>query len=69
MVRAKYGITCGGLYSDQLATMACGLTEPRIVPFRGEYLELKEEKCYLVRGNIYPVNITDFQLIYSVSFL
>lgn len=28
---------------------------PRIIPFRGEYLLLKKDKCNLVKGNIYPV--------------
>ena len=31
--------------------------DPQILPFRGEYLLLKPEKAYLVRGNIYPVSI------------
>lgn len=30
-------------------------SNPKIVPFRGEYLLLKPEKRHLVRGNIYPV--------------
>ena len=55
VVRAKYGIACGGLHSDKLAEMADGLQQPIIIPFRGEYLELKEEKRSLIRGNIYPV--------------
>lgn len=59
-VRAKYGIACGGLHSDRLAKIASGLDEPVIIPFRGEYLELKEEKRHLVRGNIYPVSISHF---------
>ncbi|PAV66030.1 hypothetical protein WR25_19449 [Diploscapter pachys] len=29
--------------------------DPKIVPFRGEYLLLRPEKRHLVRGNIYPV--------------
>ena len=57
VVRAKFGIACGGLHSDKLAEMADGLLQPIIIPFRGEYLELKEEKRDLVRGNIYPVMI------------
>lgn len=56
-MRCKYGITCGGLYSDVLAEIAGGLKEPIIIPFRGEYLELTEEKRYLINGNIYPVII------------
>ena len=31
---------------------------PKIVPFRGDYLVLKPEKRYLVKGNIYPVSIS-----------
>lgn len=48
-------ITCGGLHSDRLAKMTGGKSDPKIVPFRGDYLILKPEKRYLVKGNIYPV--------------
>ncbi|XP_050981896.1 L-2-hydroxyglutarate dehydrogenase, mitochondrial [Labeo rohita] len=54
-VRCRFVLTCGGLYSDRLSEISgCG-SEPRIVPFRGDYLVLKPEKNYLVKGNIYPV--------------
>ncbi|MBV8149318.1 MAG: L-2-hydroxyglutarate oxidase, partial [Candidatus Eremiobacteraeota bacterium] len=48
-------ITCAGLQSDRLAKMTGGEDDPKIVPFRGDYLILKPEKHYLVKGNIYPV--------------
>jgi len=54
-VHARFVITCGGLYSDKLAKMTGGTRDPKIVPFRGDYLILKPDKSYLVRGNIYPV--------------
>lgn len=54
-VEARYAITCGGLMSDRLAKMTGGKSDPKIVPFRGDYLILKPEKRYLVKGNIYPV--------------
>ena len=54
-VSARYVITCGGLMSDRLAKMTGGAGDPKIVPFRGDYLILKPEKRDLVRGNIYPV--------------
>ncbi|XP_076831750.1 L-2-hydroxyglutarate dehydrogenase, mitochondrial isoform X2 [Brachyhypopomus gauderio] len=54
-VRCRFVLTCGGLYSDRLAEISGCSTEPRIVPFRGDYLVLKPEKSYLIRGNIYPV--------------
>ncbi|MEM7395208.1 MAG: L-2-hydroxyglutarate oxidase [Verrucomicrobiota bacterium] len=48
-------INCAGLQCDRVAEL-CGL-EPkvRIVPFRGEYVQLKKEKEHLVRHLIYPV--------------
>ncbi|XP_067932012.1 L-2-hydroxyglutarate dehydrogenase, mitochondrial-like isoform X2 [Watersipora subatra] len=55
VVKARYVITCGGLYADKLAVMSGCNPLPKIVPFRGDYLVLKEEKRHLVKGNIYPV--------------
>ncbi|XP_068108093.1 L-2-hydroxyglutarate dehydrogenase, mitochondrial-like [Hyperolius riggenbachi] len=54
-VYCKYVLTCAGLFSDRLSQVSGCSSEPRIVPFRGDYLVLKPEKCYLVKGNIYPV--------------
>lgn len=48
-------VVCAGLHADRVAR-ACGLDpEARIVPFRGEYFELKPAARELVRGLIYPV--------------
>lgn len=53
--QAGYLITCGGLYSDQLVKLS-GLKSPaQIVPFRGEYFELRPEARHLCRSLIYPV--------------
>jgi len=54
-VTARYLLTCAGLHSDKLAVMTGCSTEPKIVPFRGEYLLLNPEKAKHIRGNIYPV--------------
>ncbi len=54
-VRARAVIACAGLYADRVAAMSGGARDPRIVPFRGDYLLLKPERSQLVRGNIYPV--------------
>ncbi|MDP8947145.1 MAG: L-2-hydroxyglutarate oxidase [Actinomycetota bacterium] len=53
--RARRLVNCAGLQSDRVARL-CGV-EPgtRIVPFRGEYYELRPEKRYLVKNLIYPV--------------
>jgi L-2-hydroxyglutarate oxidase LhgO len=62
-IQAKYVITCGGLYSDKLAQMTGGRRDPKIVPFRGDYLILKPGKEHLVQGNIYPVPDPNFPFL------
>ena len=48
-------VNCAGLHSDRIARLA-GLRPPAaIVPFRGEYYQLRPERRSLVRGLIYPV--------------
>ena len=52
---ADYLINCGGVYSDHLTKMT-GLDAPaQIIPFRGEYYELKPEAKYLCHSLLYPV--------------
>jgi L-2-hydroxyglutarate oxidase len=55
LLRARLLINCAGLQSDRVARR-CGV-EPgvRIVPFRGEYYELKPSAAHLCRHLIYPV--------------
>jgi L-2-hydroxyglutarate oxidase len=54
-IRSSFLINCAGLYCDRVAEM-CGETlNLRIVPFRGEYYELREDRRSLVRNLIYPV--------------
>ena len=48
-------IVCAGLQADRLAMASGESAEPRIVPFRGEYWQLRPERTHLVRGLIYPV--------------
>ena len=48
-------IVCAGLQADRLAIASGEPAEPRIVPFRGEYWQLRPERAHLVRGLIYPV--------------
>lgn len=55
LLRARRVIVCGGLQADRLGALAGGPAAPRIVPFRGEYLEVVPAKRHLVRGLIYPV--------------
>jgi L-2-hydroxyglutarate oxidase len=54
-VRAKLVVNCAGLQSDRVARL-CGVDPGvRIVPFRGEYYELKPAAWHLCRNLIYPV--------------
>ncbi|MFI6339315.1 L-2-hydroxyglutarate oxidase [Streptomyces sp. NPDC050535] len=54
-VRVDRLVLCAGLHSDSVARLAQDRKEPRIIPFRGEYMLLKPERTDLVRGLIYPV--------------
>jgi L-2-hydroxyglutarate oxidase LhgO len=48
-------IVCAGLQADRLAVASGEPAEPRIVPFRGEYWQLRRDRAHLIRGLIYPV--------------
>ncbi|MGW0822909.1 L-2-hydroxyglutarate oxidase [Streptomyces sp. NPDC002845] len=48
-------VLCAGLQSDSVARLAGDGDDPRIVPFRGEYMTVSREKSPMVRGLIYPV--------------
>lgn len=52
---SKYLINCAGLYSDHVAESAGISPDLQIVPFRGEYFELKPEVQHFVNGLIYPM--------------
>ncbi|HTZ42689.1 MAG TPA: L-2-hydroxyglutarate oxidase [Jatrophihabitans sp.] len=57
-------VNCAGLHADQLA-LADGVTglDSRIVPFRGEYFELRPAARHLVKGLIYPVPDPEFPFL------
>jgi L-2-hydroxyglutarate oxidase LhgO len=54
-VVARHAVVCVGVHADRLAVLAGGSREPRIVPFRGDYLRLRPERRNLSRGLVYPV--------------
>ncbi|MFT7249817.1 MAG: L-2-hydroxyglutarate oxidase [Arcticibacterium sp.] len=57
-------VNCGGLYSDKVAQMTQNAKiDLKIIPFRGEYYELKPEKQYLVKHLIYPVPDPNFPFL------
>ncbi len=53
--RSRYVINCAGLYSDTVTRMAGVETNLEIIPFRGEYYEIRTERRSRVRNLIYPV--------------
>ncbi len=62
-IHAKNLINCAGLYSDRVAKQ-CGIDPKlKIVPFRGEYYEIKSEKHHLVNNLIYPVPDPSFPFL------
>ncbi|HXM28126.1 MAG TPA: L-2-hydroxyglutarate oxidase [Chthoniobacterales bacterium] len=56
-------INCAGLQSDRVAILNGAQPGARIVPFRGEYYELKPERRSLVRNLIYPVPDPQFPFL------
>lgn len=60
----KLVINCAGLYSDKVAQFTQQTPiDLRIIPFRGEYFEIKPEKQYLVKNLIYPVPDPNFPFL------
>ncbi len=62
-LHCKLLITCTGLYSDKIAKMTKQKINFQILPFRGEYYNLKPKKEYLVNNLIYPVPNPDFPFL------
>ncbi|WP_035845396.1 L-2-hydroxyglutarate oxidase [Kitasatospora azatica] len=54
-LRCAVLVNCAGLHSDRVAELAGDDPGVRIVPFRGEYYELRPAARGLVRGLVYPV--------------
>jgi len=48
-------ISAAGLWADRVAAMTGDTGEDRIVPFRGDYYELRPKARGLVKGLVYPV--------------
>ena len=53
--RGRYLVNCAGLHSDRVARMAGENPNSMVIPFRGEYYELKQDARHLCRNLIYPV--------------
>jgi L-2-hydroxyglutarate oxidase len=62
-VSARYVINCAGLHSDRIASLSGADAGVKIVPFRGEYFELRPARRHLVKHLIYPVPNPDFPFL------
>lgn len=61
--KAKKTIFCGGLWADKLAEIDEVKIKERIVPFRGDYYELRDHAKHKVKNLIYPVPNPDFPFL------
>src|ERR1017187_131501 len=61
--QTKFVVTCGGLHADRLVRAAGQTPTAKIVPFRGEYFQIKKERQFLVRHLIYPVPDPKFSFL------
>src|SRR5580658_4996986 len=52
---ADFLVNCAGLHCDRVAELAGERRDMRILPFRGEYYQIKSSRQSLVRNLIYPV--------------
>jgi L-2-hydroxyglutarate oxidase len=62
-IECGFLINCAGLYSDRVARMLGVELGAQIVPFRGEYYELKPARSHLVKHLIYPVPDPSFPFL------
>ena len=60
---ARYAVSCAGLYSDRVARLAGHSPRAKILPFRGEFFELKPAAQHLCRNLIYPVPDPNFPFL------
>ena len=57
IIDCKYILTCAGLFSDRVAALTDCSSEPKIVPFRGEYLLLNQGIA--TASNIFSVCVSN----------
>lgn len=61
--RGTWVINCTGQHSDRTTRLSGQPSEVKIVPFRGEYFELKPHAMHLVRNLIYPAPDPSFPFL------
>lgn len=62
-LHTRFVVNCGGLHADTIARMMGIEPGVRIIPFRGEYYLIRQDKHYLVRNLLYPVPSPDLPFL------
>jgi L-2-hydroxyglutarate oxidase LhgO len=62
-VEAQHVVACAGLHADRVARLSGAPSDPRIVPFRGDYWVLRPDRRDLARNLIYPVPDPSFPFL------
>ncbi|WP_422926605.1 L-2-hydroxyglutarate oxidase [Singulisphaera sp. PoT] len=62
-VEAKQIVNCAGLHCDRVTELGGQKPDAKIIPFRGEYYELKSEATHLCKNLIYPVPDPSFPFL------
>ena len=62
-IECRFAINCGGLHSDRITEMEGKKPPAKIIPFKGEYFELKESAKHLCKNLIYPVPDPQFPFL------
>jgi len=62
-IETEFLINCGGLHSDRVTRMGGNEPPAKIIPFKGEYYELREDARHLCRHLIYPVPDPQFPFL------
>jgi (S)-2-hydroxyglutarate dehydrogenase len=60
---AQQVVNCAGLHSDRITALAGGQSSAKIIPFRGEYYEVKPTAEHLCQNLIYPVPDPQFPFL------
>ncbi|MCA9078472.1 MAG: L-2-hydroxyglutarate oxidase [Planctomycetaceae bacterium] len=62
-VVADYAITCAGLQADRVTSLTGERPAAKIVPFRGEFFDIRPAAQHLCRNLIYPVPDPNFPFL------
>ena len=62
-IESEFLINCGGLHTDRVTRLGGQEPPAKIIPFKGEYYELREDAKHLCKHLIYPVPDPQFPFL------